>query len=432
MERERWRHHLDYLTSLLGYSMGSGSLVKFPYLCMRNGGGAFLLPYIFFTFVGAIPCVFLEMVVGQFSQSGSINVWNMCPPFKGIGVGVALVTWMYLICYLPVFAWFMYYFYHSFLDKLPWDNCDQPWNTPACVADLGIRTHNNTVANVTHLPPNAVINVTPGDSFTAPGMTAAEEFWRLQVLQMTDGLEHIGGIRWPLVGCMAVTCVVMFLFAFKGIKVSGKVVYITVGVPLMLILVFLVQGCLLPGSADGIYYYVYPKFEKLRAQSITNDRPRTGRAQVTAAAQDRDAILSGIVDMFGLILTGFAFFAIMGHVAYQLGVPVEAFESSGFSLAFIVYPQVVTHLPLPHVWSVLTFLALMTLEIDSLLPGLEIMLGAIEDAYSGIGKRRSIVLFVILLGGIYIVTLVDWYNYFPAIGVFAMLECFVVSWCYVL
>ncbi|XP_048241958.1 sodium-dependent dopamine transporter-like [Haliotis rufescens] len=146
--------------------------------------------------------------------------------------------------------------------------------------------------------------------------------------------------------------------------------------------------------------------------------------------------------MLCLIFVGFAFFAIIGHVAYLRGVPVEAFESSGFNLAFIVYPEVMAYLPLPHVWSAMTFLALMTLEVDSMLPGLEIMIAAVEDVFRGLAKRRWVVICVILLsnflfalpcttqGGIYIVTLVDWYTYFPAVAVFAMLECFVVSWCY--
>ncbi|XP_048247804.1 sodium-dependent dopamine transporter-like [Haliotis rufescens] len=156
----------------------------------------------------------------------------------------------------------------------------------------------------------------------------------------------------------------------------------------------------------------------------------------------RDVLIVSIADMLCLIFVGFAFFAIIGHVAYLRGVPVEAFESSGFNLAFIVYPEVMAYLPLPQVWSAMTFLALMTLEVDSMLPGLEIMIAAVEDVFRGLAKRRWVVICVILLsnflfalpcttqGGIYIVTLVDWYTYFPAVAVFAMLECFVVSWCY--
>ncbi|XP_067649008.1 sodium- and chloride-dependent glycine transporter 2-like [Haliotis asinina] len=459
MVPERWRHHLDYLITLLGGSIGSGSLIKFPYLCMRNGGGAFLIPYIIFTFLGAIPCVFLEMVIGQLSQSGPINVWNLCPPFKGIGFGIATVMWLYVTYYMAIFAWFMYYFYHSFIGKLPWASCDNSWNTPACITNTDSSILNSTSANVTDITPSAPsamtsVNVT---NVTIKNMSAAEEFWRFQVLQMTGGIEHLGGVRWPLVGLMALTCVILFLFIFQGIRVSGKVVYVTVGVPIILVIVFLVQGCLLPGSADGIYFYVYPKFEKLlepgmwiEACSLALYSLNIAMGNIITMAGHnrvnnncfRDVLIVSIADMLSLILVGFAFFAIIGHVAYLRGVPVEAYESSGFNLAFIVYPEVMTYLPLPHVWSALTFLALMTLEVDSMLPGLEIMIAAVEDVFHGLAKRRWLVICMILLsnflfalpcttqGGIYVVTLVDWYTYFPAVAVFAMLECFVVSWCY--
>lgn len=38
---------------------------RFPYLCYRNGGGVFLIPYIFFLLLVGIPLVFLELAVGM-------------------------------------------------------------------------------------------------------------------------------------------------------------------------------------------------------------------------------------------------------------------------------------------------------------------------------------------------------------------------------
>jgi len=48
-----------------------------------NGGGAFLIPYlIVLLFIGR-PLYFLEMVLGQFSSSGSVKVWDVVPIAKG-------------------------------------------------------------------------------------------------------------------------------------------------------------------------------------------------------------------------------------------------------------------------------------------------------------------------------------------------------------
>ncbi|XP_067649642.1 sodium- and chloride-dependent creatine transporter 1-like isoform X2 [Haliotis asinina] len=445
MTREQWHNQLDYIISLLGYSVGAGSLIKFPFYCMRNGGGAFLIVYIIFTLVGAIPIVFLEMTIGQYSQSGAINVWNMCPLFKGIGVGCAIVGWFFCSYYNIGFVWFMYYFYNSFFDKLPWDNCDNAWNTPTCISNR-IYFKNATGAHS---------NIT--DQVNASGLTAAEEFWKINVLGATDGLENLGSIRWHLAGCLAVTYVILFLWIFQGIKVSGKLVYVTVFIPFILVTVFLIRGCLLPGSFEGMHYYIFPKFEKLTdpymwVQSCSFSLYTMGIGMgciITMSGHNRmenncfrDAILICLMDCFASIFIGFAFFACVGHVAYLRGVNVEAFESSGYNLAFIVYPDVLASLPFPQLWSVLTFVTMMTLAIDSMVPSIELIVAAVEDLLPHLTRRHwlrnaavilSLMLFSLIYvsqGGIYAVTLVDWYAYFPSVAVFAMLECIVVGWCY--
>ena len=100
-ERQSWGNKIEFLLSMVGYAVGLGNIWRFPYLCYKNGGGAFLIPYIICLFLCGLPIFFFEVALGQFCSQGPIKAFNGVPIIKGLGYTMVVVS-VLIGCYYNV------------------------------------------------------------------------------------------------------------------------------------------------------------------------------------------------------------------------------------------------------------------------------------------------------------------------------------------
>ncbi|KHJ94376.1 hypothetical protein OESDEN_05698, partial [Oesophagostomum dentatum] len=81
--RDRWATKMEFLLAVIGYAVDLGNIWRFPSVCYKHGGGAFLIPYLVMLLVGGLPMFYMELALGQFHRSGCVSIWRkVCPLFK--------------------------------------------------------------------------------------------------------------------------------------------------------------------------------------------------------------------------------------------------------------------------------------------------------------------------------------------------------------
>ncbi|XP_046542279.1 sodium- and chloride-dependent glycine transporter 1-like [Haliotis rubra] len=75
--RGSWGNKAQFLLTCFGNAASIGTVWRFPYLCYRNGGATFLIPYLIMMLVIGLPLMFMEMALGQFASEGPITVWKV-------------------------------------------------------------------------------------------------------------------------------------------------------------------------------------------------------------------------------------------------------------------------------------------------------------------------------------------------------------------
>ncbi|OXB66337.1 hypothetical protein ASZ78_003728 [Callipepla squamata] len=122
--RPKWDNKAQYMLTCVGFCVGLGNVWRFPYLCQSHGGGAFMIPFLILLILEGIPLLHLEFAIGQRLRKGSVGVWSSIhPTLKGVGIAAMCVSFLVGLYYNTIIAWVMWYFFNSFQEPLPWSTC---------------------------------------------------------------------------------------------------------------------------------------------------------------------------------------------------------------------------------------------------------------------------------------------------------------------
>ncbi|KAL6479346.1 hypothetical protein MHYP_G00127790 [Metynnis hypsauchen] len=438
-ERGHWKNKREFLLAVAGNVVGMGNVWRFPYLCYRNGGGVFLVPYLMFVMTCGIPLFLLETAMGQYTQEGGITCWRrVCPLVEGLGYAGQMIQ-LYGMCYMMILAWALFYLTFSFSSELPWASCDNPWNTDDCHV----------------IGKNHTFNWTQQTNSTS----AATEFWERRVLSVSSGIEEIGKVHWEILLCLGAVWIISYFCIWKGVKSTGKVVYFTATFPYLMLMVLLVRGLTLPGALQGVVFYLYPDPERLLdpqvwmeagAQVFFSYSTCVGMLTVLGSYNTynnncyRDCFMLSLLNSSTSVIAGFAVFSVLGFMAHEHGKPIEEVAESGPGLAFIAYPQAVAMIPLPQLWAICFFIMVILLCVDTQFTAVEGIVTSVTDVFPQVlrgPRRREIFLLLFCFfcflcqiimvteSGVYWFQLIDYYACSGACLLFlAIFQSLTIGW----
>lgn len=396
VERQQWGRKAEFILAVVGFAVGLGNVWRFPYLCYKNGGGAFFIPYLLMCFLGGVPVFFLELSLGQFMKRGGIACWDLVPLFRGVGVASAVCVFLCNCYYIMVLAWAIFYMIESFRalgGDLPWLNCDNFWSANSDCYMPKEQNYNSTC--------HPYVNYT---AQLSGRQTPVFTYWENRVLGVTEDIHDQGSMRWEVLGCLFAAWMIVWLIVCRGPKSSGKAAWVTALYPYFILTALLIRAVTLPGAAEGIKFYLKPDFTKLRSTEVWIDAGTQiffsyaiGLGALTALGSYnkfdnncyRDALILSFVNSFTSFFAGFAVFAFLGFMACESGIDIRHVATSGPGLAFQVYPKGLTMMPHAPIWSIAFFSMLLNLGIGSQFVGMESFLTAISDLRPSLQRHRA-------------------------------------------
>ena len=332
MEREKLGGRLGFILLSAGCAIGMGNVWKFPYITGQNGGGAFVLIYLFFLLVIGLPVLMIEFSLGRASRKSVARMYQELEP-KGTrwhlhGWLAMAGNYLLMMFYTTVTGWMLYY----------------------C------------------------------------GSTARGKFMGLDPAGISGEFGKLCSD--PFTMAVYMIAVVALGFFICSFSLSGGLERVTKYMMLALlgIMVMLaVNSVMMKGAGEGLAFYLKPDFSKINGSVIVSAINQAfftlslgiGSMAIFGSYLDKTHSLLGesvnviVLDTFAAIVSGLIIFP----ACFTYGVS----PNSGPSLIFETLPNIFNHMPLGRFWGMLFFVFMSFAAFSTVLAVFENIVSCCRD-----------------------------------------------------
>lgn len=113
---QQWSTRISFILAAAGAAVGLGNIWKFPYVAGENGGGAFVLVYLFCIALLGVPMLMAEVLIGRRGQQNPVNSMASLareagakPAWKNVGRLGVVTGFLLLSFYVVVAGWALAY-----------------------------------------------------------------------------------------------------------------------------------------------------------------------------------------------------------------------------------------------------------------------------------------------------------------------------------
>ena len=333
-KRDSFGSGFGVLVAMAGSAVGLGNLWRFPYLVGTNGGAAFIIIYLAFVLLLALPIMYSEFIIGRRSQANVFGAYRvLAPGTKWCNTGYIYVLGSLAIIsfYCVVGGWTMAYLWKAVTFKFS-------------VADTAVL----------------------GDIFNRTVTSNTEPLVFMLIFLFATAIIVMAGIK-------------------EGIERYTKVM-----MPMLFVIVVIVavRSLTLPDASAGLDFMFKPDFSKVTSKTLLDALGQAffslsigcGTIMTYGSYVNKKENIVGLSAQTAITDTLFAIIAGLAIMPAVFSFGISPAEGPG--LVFVTLPFIFAQIPFGAFLAILFFFMLFIAAITSSISQLEVIVSYLKEEFS--------------------------------------------------